>query len=159
MTCFEGMLTDGPSAGVKFIQVENGGGLSARILPGRGLDLYQVRFAGQNMNYLSPAGARSARLYDGREDHFLRNFYVGQLTTGGLQNLGPERRVYGEMQGLHGRFDNTEASGVFCRRFVTEDRGRIDDFRRRLYGSGFAALGQHNMLHTGFRLRFDPINH
>lgn len=121
MTCFEGMLTDGPSAGVKFIQVENGGGLSARILPDRGLDLYQVRFAGQNMNYLSPAGARSARLYDGREDHFLRNFYVGQLTTGGLQNLGPERRVYGEMQGLHGRFDNTEASGVFCRRFVTED--------------------------------------
>lgn len=121
LTCFEGVLTDGPSAGVKFIHVENGGELSVQILPDRGLGLYQVRFAGQNMNYLSPAGVRSPRLYDAREDHFLRSFYVGQMTTGGLQNIGPERRVYGELQGLHGNFDNTEASCVSCRRFVTDD--------------------------------------
>ena len=107
-----GVFSDGAAEGVPFIDIDNGSGLSATVLPGRCLDLYQVRFLGRSMNYISPAGIRNAAYYDASEDHWLRDFYVGQMTTVGLQNIGPARPVYGETQGLHGRIGMTPAENT-----------------------------------------------
>ena len=121
ITLQDAKLLDGAGDGVRMMQVENGGNLSVTVLPGRGMDLYQVRYKGKNMNYLAPCGIRNAAHYDPREYNFLRNFYAGQLTTVGLQNLGIPKEAYGEPMGLHGRIANIPAENVSYER--TEKAG------------------------------------
>ncbi|MGI6055576.1 MAG: aldose 1-epimerase family protein [Bilifractor sp.] len=117
----EGFLSGGGQEGVHFMQIQNGGNLSVSVLPGRCMDIYQVRYKGQNMNYLAPCGIRSGQYYDARGDFWLRNFFVGQLTTLGLQHFGPATETAGEVRGLHGRIANTAAENVTYTRFVKEN--------------------------------------
>lgn len=121
MSYKEGVLTDGAGEGVRFVQVENGGNLSACIVPDRGMDLFQVRYKGKNMGYIAPCGIRSNHDYDGMDDHFLYNWFVGQLTTMGLGNIGTAKRAYGEMQGLHGCQNNTAAENYSYERHISEE--------------------------------------
>jgi hypothetical protein len=116
----EAVLSDGMSEGVRVMRVDNGGNLSASVLPGRCMDLLQVRYKGKNMNYLAPQGVRNAEFYEAGDAHFLRNFFVGQLTTGGLQNIGVPKDVYGETRGLHGRIDNIPAENVSYERTLVK---------------------------------------
>lgn len=53
----EAVLSDGMSEGVRVMRIDNGGNLSASVLPGRCMDLFQVRYKGKNMNYLAPQGS------------------------------------------------------------------------------------------------------
>lgn len=121
MTVLKGELTEGAQRGTRFIQIMNGGNLNVIILPDNGMDIYQVRYKGINMNYISPAGIRSFLSYDSSGNQFLRNFFVGQLTTVGLQNAGPARIVYGDNQGLHGRINNIPAEEVSVQRITDSD--------------------------------------
>ena len=109
----EARLIGGFQDGVRVMEVANGGNLSATILPDRCMNLYQVRYKGKNLNYISPAGILSPQYYDASGNQWLRSFFVGMLTTCGLQNIGtPLVTDEGEEQGLHGRIDNTPAENV-----------------------------------------------
>ena len=114
----EGVLTGGFQNGVHFMEVNNGGNLSATILPGRCMDLYQVRYKGKNMNYIAPSGIVASEYYDARGNQWLRNFFVGLLTTCGLQHLGTPMMLDGEERGLHGRISNTPAENVKYERSI-----------------------------------------
>ncbi len=109
----EGTLTGGFQDGVRIMEVHNGGNLSATVLPGRCMDIYQVRYKGKNLNYLAPCGIVAPEYYDAQGARWLRSFFVGMLTTCGLQHLGgPLVKPDGEELGLHGRIANTPAENV-----------------------------------------------
>ena len=119
ITLQEATLNGGFQDGVRIMQVENGGNLSVSVLPDRCMDLYQVRYKGKNMNYLAPCGIVAPSYYDAQGTRWLRNFFVGQLTTCGLQHFGnPMMMPNGENLGLHGRIANTPAENVKFERGV-----------------------------------------
>lgn len=115
----ESVLSGGFQDGVRVMEVANGGNLSATVLPDRCMDLYQVRYKGKNLNYLAPCGIMAPSFYDARGTQWLRNFFVGMLTTCGLQHFGsPMVSDSGEELGLHGRIANTPAENVRYERGV-----------------------------------------
>ncbi len=114
-------LIGGFADGVRMMDVSNGGNLSATVLPDRCMDIYQVRYKGKNMNYLGPCGIVAPEYYDAQGLRWLRNFFVGMLTTCGLQHIGgPMINADGEELGLHGRMNNTPAENVKYTRDVKE---------------------------------------
>lgn len=114
MTLKESVLSGGFQEGVKAIEIANGGNLSATILPGRCMDIYQVRYKGKNMNYLAPCGIKNSSYYDSGGKQWLRSFFVGMLTTCGLQHFGNPKIIDGVEMGLHGRISSTPAEDVRC---------------------------------------------
>ena len=109
----DSMLAGGFQENVRAMEVNNGGNLSATVLPGRCMDLYQVRYKGQNLNYIAPCGIVAPEYYDAQGFRWLRNFFVGLLTTCGLQHFGsPMTKEDGEELGLHGRIANAPAENV-----------------------------------------------
>lgn len=118
MTVRECVLTGGFQDGVRAMEVHNGGNLSATVLPGRCMDIVQVRYQGKNLNYLAPCGIVAPEYYDAQGTRWLRNFFVGMLTTCGLQHFGNPMVKDGEELGLHGRIANTPAENVKYQRGV-----------------------------------------
>ena len=115
----EATLNGGFQEGVKVVEVHNGGNLSATVLPGRCMDLYQVRYKGKNMNYLAPCKIVAPEYYDARGAAWLRNFFVGMTSTLGLQHIGQACVLEsGQEVGLHGRIANAPAEDVRCSRGV-----------------------------------------
>ena len=107
---------------VRVMEVSNGGNLTATVLPGRCMDIYQVRYKGKNLNYLAPCGIVAPEYYDAQGLRWLRNFFVGMLTTCGLQHTGgPMMGPDGEERGLHGRMTNTPAENVSYKRGLCGD--------------------------------------
>ena len=102
-------LCGGRAEGTLMTQVNNGAGLDVTVLPDRGMDLYQVRFQGYGMNYLSPAGIVSPAFYNDAGAGFLRNFFAGFLTTCGLTNIGGPTRNQGTDYPMHRRLDTLPA--------------------------------------------------
>ncbi len=115
----ESVLSGGTQEGVRTVQVHNGGNLSVVVLPDRCMDLYQVRYKGLNLNYLAPCGIVAPSYYDAQGSNWLRSFFVGMLTTMGLQHIGGAAvGGDGEVRGLHGRIANAPAQGFrYDRRF------------------------------------------
>ncbi len=125
MSLHEGILTGGFQKGVPVMEISNGGNLSETVLPGRCMDLYQVRYKGKNMNYLAPCGIVAPEYYDAQGTRWLRNFFVGMLTTCGLQHFGNPMVKDGEELGLHGRIANTPAENVKYERGVKGENPTI----------------------------------
>lgn len=117
----ETKLLGGKSDELRLAHVSNGAGLQVILIPDRCLDIYQVCFKGVNLNYLSPIGIVAPSYYDSDGDQFLRSFFVGMLTTCGLQNTGAPSEANEKKQGLHGRISNTPAE------FYTYERGMDSD--------------------------------
>ena len=88
MSVRDARLLNGRQDGVRMIQVDNGGALGCTILPGRAMDCYQMRYKGVNLNYIAPCGIVAPSYYDARGTEWLRSFFVGFLTTCGLQHIG-----------------------------------------------------------------------
>lgn len=103
----ETRMDGGPAHGSKLIEIDNGAGVQAIILPDRGMDIYQVRFAGLNLNYLTPTGLVNASDYSG--DRFLERFFAGFLTTCGLENIGTGCQDEGVSLPLHGSYSTLKA--------------------------------------------------
>ena len=121
MTLHEGYLLGGYKEGVRFMEVHNGGNVSAMVLPGRCMDIYQVRYKGQNLNFIGNGGITAAPYYDARSNRWLRSFFAGMLTTMGLQNMGGAYTdASGDERGQHGRIANTPAENVFYERGCEE---------------------------------------
>lgn len=117
----ESVLKGGFQDGVRAMEVSTGGNLSVTILPGRCMDIYQVRYKGKNLNYIAPCGIVSPEYYDAQSTRWLRSFFVGLLTTCGLQHFGSPLMIDGEELGLHGRIANAPAENVKYERNVKAD--------------------------------------
>ena len=111
------VFSDGKARGVEAVDVETGGGLYFTVLPGRGMDISELRYRAVPIAYLSKAGITAPGYHDPRENQWLKNFFAGMLTTCGLSNAGPPCRddlafVQDVPFGSHGDISNTGADNV-----------------------------------------------
>lgn len=104
--------SEGRAKGVRAFEVRNGNGLEMKILADRCLDIASLSWKGVNLSYLSKCGIVAPEYYSARGFDWLRNFFVGFLTTCGLRHIGAPCTVDGEDFGLHGRIGNTPAEEV-----------------------------------------------
>ncbi len=114
----ESVISSGPGAGMRAIDVSVWDGISVRIYPDRGLDLGQAWFSGIPLAWLSPVGeARPQRYLEGMA--WNEAFMGGLMTTCGLRNVGKPS----EGHGLHGNYAHLPAGEVTARRIA--DGGRV----------------------------------
>lgn len=100
-------MTDGSAAGTRVLTVHSAGGLHARVLLDRGLDVGATWYAGQPVSWTSPSGERRpGRAGSGEDWH--RGWAGGLLTTCGLRHIGPPRSG----RGRNGSFSNQPAEDV-----------------------------------------------
>ena len=118
MTVLDSKLCQGRQEGVRAIHVENGADLSVTILPDRGMDIFQIRYKGKNMNYIAPCGIVAPEYYNDRGLEWLRSAYFGFLTTLGLQHMGGPKGEHG----LHGKAANAPAENVTVERGIEKGK-------------------------------------
>ncbi len=124
-------LTSGLAKGVDAIDVKTGTGFEFTVLPGRGLDIAWASYKGVPVGYMSKTGiVGPAYFIEEGTRGFLRNFFAGLLTTGGLSNIGSPSEEGGEHFGLHGRISNIPAEDVG----VSQD-WQGDDYVIRIAGA------------------------
>lgn len=81
-------IDGGRGDGVRVIDVHNGGNLSLTVLPDRCMDLYCVRYKGQNLSYLAPNGISHPAYYNPFGEGWSESYYGGFLYTCGLTHVG-----------------------------------------------------------------------
>lgn len=100
---------DGKAQGVMCVDLYNKNGLELTVVPDRGMDILSLRFRGTNIGFLSKTGLVGSRFFvEDADKGFMRNFFAGFLTTGGLSYMGASD----EGHGLHGTVSNTPAYEV-----------------------------------------------
>lgn len=100
----ESILTNGPAAGSRQIEIRAPGGIDLRILPDRGFGIMQAWRRGRPLAWVDPnREAPPVSNLHGAE--WLRTFAGGLLTTCGLRHVGQPN----EEHGLHGRFSHQRA--------------------------------------------------
>ncbi len=106
-------FTSGLARGVAAVDVRTGTGFEFTVLPGRALDIAWASYKGVPISYISKTGVVAASFFEEKGfTGFLRNFFAGLLTTGGLSNIGVPAEDGGESFGLHGRISNIPAEDV-----------------------------------------------
>jgi hypothetical protein len=113
------VVSDGPAAGCRAIDVRTWGGLDVRLLPDRGLDCGAAWFGGVPIAWISPLGESAVR------GDWRASWGGGLVTTCGLHNVGAPSEGYG----LHGDFSFQRAGWVGIDRSGDEVvvRGTIED--------------------------------
>ena len=111
------VFSDGKARGVEAVDVETGSGLRFTVLPGRGMDISELRYRGVPLAYLSKSGVTAPSYHDPRDMQWLKSFFAGMLTTCGISNAGPECRddigILSDVPfGLHGDISNIGADNV-----------------------------------------------
>ena len=124
-------LSSGLAKGVEAIDVKTGTGFEFTVLPDRALDIAWASYKGAPVGYISKSGVVGATHFVERgAEGFLRNFFAGLLTTGGLSNIGPPCQDGDESFGLHGRVSNIPAEDV-----CVSQGWHGDDYKIRLAGT------------------------
>ena len=104
-------MENGPAAGMAALQVKTDKGLNLLILADRGLDIARASYKGANLGLALAAGLKSPYSFTEKgNEGFLKQFFGGLLTTGGISYSGPGS----EEHGLHGLVNNTPAENVNC---------------------------------------------
>lgn len=134
------VFSDGRASGTEAVDVETGGGLRFTVLPGRGMDISELRYKGVPISYITKAGVASSAFYNPVEDGWLTNFFAGMLTTCGLNNAGPfckgDLGILTDVPlGLHGAISNTCADNLCTReewvdgKYMLTVSGRMEEGR------------------------------
>lgn len=129
-------MLGGRSEGVRAVDVWNGGNLFFTVLPDRGMDIFTVRYKGENMAFHTPSGVVAPEFYSDISAKWLRSFGGGFLCTCGLQNVGDTDDSDPELT-VHGRISNTPAEDVCVERADDGCSVRISGLLREgvLFGS------------------------
>ena len=139
----EHRLVGGKGDGMRLYEINNGKGLMITVSPDRNGDITRLRYKGINLSYMSPCGYVAPSYYDEVDNHWLRSFTAGFLTTCGLENVGVPNTDEGVDVPLHGSLANipceraywTEEEGKFVIHTMTRDEvifGRKFQFERKL---------------------------
>jgi hypothetical protein len=118
MTAISSVVSNGPAAGCRAIDLRVPEGIDLRLLPDRGLDAGDAWFGGVKLSWTSPVSETAAV---GRD--WMKSFGGGLMVTCGLRNVG----VPSEGQGQHGdfTFHRAEVTAVERVREAFEVRGRL----------------------------------
>lgn len=112
----EHVVASGPAAGTRAIAVAPAGGLHARLLVDRGLDIGAAWVGGYPVAWLSANGERPSGHGDDA-DGWHDGWAGGLVTTCGLQNVG----AASEGHGRHGHYSDLAASEIAVDRRVDRD--------------------------------------
>jgi hypothetical protein len=140
------IVDDGDARGSRTVSVRPMGGLQARILLDRGMDIGSAWYAGTPVSWGSAVGESAP----GRSDvgqGWLDGWSGGLVTTCGLRNVGAP----GEGHGQHGSFTDLAASEVTVRRFWLPDGEAAVEIAGVLTDA--SALGRQLRVERRIRLR------
>lgn len=99
----------GKADGTFCVDLYNKTGIQLTVVPDRGMDILSLKDKGTNIGYLSKTGLVNSKYFVEKDARgFMKNFFVGFLTTGGLSYMG----TGDESHGLHGTISNTPAYRV-----------------------------------------------
>ncbi len=113
------ILTEGKRAGCQAIVFRTGSGLSFTTLADRALDISDANYQGMSLCFRAPVGEVHPAYYEPQKLGWLRSFYAGLLTTGGLTWFGhPHEDPEGGVEahsglGLHGRISHIPAENLY----------------------------------------------
>lgn len=109
------VLNAGRGGGARAVEVWTGSGLEFTVLLDKCMDVYDLRYKGVNISFLSKAGL-SVPQYFNPHGEFPYYFQGGMVATCGLRNVGDACVDEGEAHALHGRIGNAPAenAGVRC---------------------------------------------
>ncbi len=119
------LYNDGPSRGLRALDLKNGKNLQLTLLADRALDISELTYKGINIGLRNKVSMRSPALY--REDGgsgFLKQFYGGMMATCGITYAGAAGVDGDKSLGLHGPLNNTPAEQV-CARVDYEGDERV----------------------------------
>jgi len=106
-------FNEGNAKGMRGIELNNGSGLQAVLLPDRCLDIPYFSYKGVNLGLVLKQGLCAPGLFS--DDHgrgFNRQFFGGLLTTCGLFNAGQACEVDGQKHPMHGRIHNIPGENI-----------------------------------------------
>lgn len=145
----------GKADAMRAVELYNAAGLSLTVLPDRGMDIASLSYCGTNISFLSKTGLTNSPYFteDGAKG-FLKSFYAGFLTTGGLTYMGAADEDEGENLGLHGVVSNIPASEV-CPR--AEWNANKDNVRIEVSGRVKQAqvFGEHMVMNRRISMPMD----
>ena len=104
-------MTDGAADGLRAMELYNRAGLRMTLLPGRGLDIGELSYKGENLAFISPSGYVDSGMCQ-PNDQWTRSFTGGFLTTCGLANVGRPCDVDGKHYSQHGLLSHIPAEAV-----------------------------------------------
>lgn len=103
---------EGRARGTRALRFTTGTGFTVTSIADRSLDLAHAEYQGVPLCWRSPNGDAAPSYYDPSDDHWLRMFFGGLMTTCGLTNFGPAGQDRYGTFGLHGRIDCLPAENV-----------------------------------------------
>lgn len=107
---------------VKAFSLGSKDGLKLITIPDRALDIYHLCYRGTTISHTDyHAGISPGNFLEKGTEGFLRNFFVGFLTTCGLCNAGRPCEEKGRAYGLHGCISNTPCRDIRLR----EEGGKV----------------------------------
>ena len=125
------VLNDGPAKDIRLAELENGSGLSFKVLFDRGMDIEEARFKGAPIAWRTPNGPAHPSYAQRDGIGWLRTWGAGLMTGCGMLNVGAPAPVpEGEGTGLHGRLSHIPAEN----REIREEWG--DDGKYHISVSG-----------------------
>lgn len=101
------LYCDGRAKNLAAILVKNGP-LQFVIAKDKCMDIIELSYKGENINFLSKAGLQGLAHYDTHEDEAQRSIMGGLFFTCGLDNVGPNIDSYP----MHGRIRSTPAENI-----------------------------------------------
>lgn len=105
-------MSEGSSKGVKAFDVSNGGGLDFTVLESKCLDIFNMKYKGVNLSFISKPGLYAPEYFNPHGVEFFRHFQAGMLYTCGLSNIGVPCKDGNEEYNFHGRISQTPACKV-----------------------------------------------
>src|SRR4051794_2892787 len=139
------VVSDGPAAGCRALDLRVWDGVDLRLLPDRGLDLGAAWYRGVPIAWISAVGEH-APLPSPRELDWVDAFGGGLLVTCGLRNVGAPSEGIGQ----HGDYSHQRAADVQVERAL-EDGCGVLTVRGRVREA--SALGHHLELERRVRTR------
>lgn len=105
-------MNEGKAYGVKAFDVFTGGGLDFTVLEGKCLDIFNLKYKGVNLSFISKPGLQASEYFNPHGVEFFRYFQAGTLYTCGLSNIGVPCVDGNEEFNFHGRISQTPADKV-----------------------------------------------
>lgn len=105
-------FSSGRSRGVRAIDISNGAGMEVTILPDRCMDVYQIKYRGIGLNYLTKTGVSAPWYFDEMGQGWGANFPAGFFSTCGMKNIGLGGEDEFGRSGLHGNASNIPCEHV-----------------------------------------------